>query len=426
MDKEIIINELRKELKSTQDKLVEQFYVDHLSSLPNLYKLRSDLEKNSKYTFIVLNIDNFKIINDFYGFVVGDFILESIANKLRDTVKNARLYRVASDEFAIVIDKVLNFYTLKEYLIELTQQLSHVEFSYSDTKIYVDSTLASSSSNSDKNIFSKVNMALKYAKEKKLKFWIYEDSMNIGDEYETNLKFAIIIRNALNNSGLIPYFQPIIDNKTEKIVKYEALSRLVDDNGVVYSPDKFISISKTIKAYDKVTKTVIEKTFDMFKKNNYEFSINLSYEDIINQEMYNFIIDKLSQSDMSHRVTFELLESEKVHDFQKVLRFFNEVRRYGAKIAIDDFGNGFSNFSYMIKLRPDYIKIDGSLIKDLDVDKNAQIVVETIVRFAKQLKIKTIAEYVHTSTVYSTVRSMDIDYSQGFYLDKPKPQINSI
>ena len=420
------IEELKKELEFAREKLMEQFYVDYLSSLPNLYKLRSDLEHNEAFTLIVLNIDNFKILNDFYGFIVGDFILESVATRLKTFFKKTPVYRVASDEFAIVLDEKLSFYELKKYLQELSKQISHLEFVYAHTEIFVDATLSSSASNSNENIFSKVNMALKYAKEEGLKFWIYEDSMQTGDEYENNIKFAIKIRKALNSGGLIPYFQPIIDNVTGKIVKYEALSRLIDEEGVVHSPNVFIPAAKKIKTYDKVTKEVIRKTFEIFSENSLEFSINLSFEDIVNPEIYKFIIDKLNKSQIGSRVTFELLESEKVKDFKKVIRFFNEIKRFGVKVAIDDFGSGFSNFSYMTKLSPDFIKIDGSLIKDLDTDKNAQIVVETIVDFAKKLGIKTVAEYVHSSTVLSVVQRMGIDYSQGFYIDKPQPQINLV
>jgi len=202
------------------------------------------------------------------------------------------------------------------------------------------------------------------------------------------------------------------------------LARLIDSDGMLHSPDKFIPASKTIKVYDQVTKTIINKTFEAFKDNDYEFSINLSFDDIINQDIFDFIIDKVSNIEFGSRVTFELLESEKVTDFKKVLRFFNEVRRYGGKIAIDDFGSGFSNFSYMIEMDPDYIKIDGSLIRNIDKDKNAQIIVETIVSFARKLNIKTIAEYVHSSTVLSCVKNLGIDYSQGFHIDKPSPNIH--
>jgi len=152
--------DIQKELDHVNKKLVDQFYTDHLSSLPNLYKLRSDLEDQSDFTLIFLNIDNFKILNNFYGFIVGDFILESVANTLEDKISESTIYRVASDEFAVLLNKRLSFYALRDYLNELSKVVGHLKFSYSDTEIYVDSTLASSASHMHDNIFSKVNMAL--------------------------------------------------------------------------------------------------------------------------------------------------------------------------------------------------------------------------------------------------------------------------
>ncbi len=417
------IEDIKKELNFARSRLLLQYYTDNLTSLPNLYKLRSDIEESLEFTLIVLNIDNFKILNDFYGFVVGDFILEALANKLNDTLVEEKIYRIASDEFGVLLDKKLRFYELDRYLKDIVERLSHLSFAYADTKIFVDLTFASASTNSVENIFSKVNMALRYAKEKLLDYHIYEDSMNIDNEYEKNLKFATKIRNALDDSRLIPYFQPILDNKTDKIVKYEALSRLMDDEGIVHAPQNFIPTAKKIKVYDKITKTIISKTFEVFKELDYEFSINLSFDDIVNHDIYNFILEIMRSLNMGARVTFELLESEKVDDFEKIIQFFAEIRRYGGKIAIDDFGSGFSNFSYLTKINPDFIKIDGSLIKNIDIDKNSYIVVETIVEFAKKMGIKTVAEYVHSSTVLSIVKKIGIDYSQGYFVDKPMPTI---
>lgn len=411
-------------LERSQARLIDQFYTDTLTRLPNLYRLRHDLESLDDFTLVVVNIDNFKLLNNFYGLVVGDFILESFAQTLKAKCQGQHVYRIAGDEFAIVSSKGMSFYGIKTYLSGLCRRLNQLFYKYGEIEIFIDFTMASSASRSKHNVFSKVSMALKYAKEHGLKFWIYEDTMQFIKEYETSLRYATNIRKAIvDTEGIVPYFQPIIDNKTGKIVKFEALSRLIDSEGVIHAPGHFIPVAKAIKVYDKITKMVIEKTFALFAPLPHSFSINISFEDIMNQEIYTFIMQKLRYSDMGSRVTFELLESEQVQDFEKVKRFIIEVKRYRAKIAIDDFGSGFSNFSYIVKLDPDYLKIDGSLIKDLDTDKNARIVVETIVDFSKKLGIKTIAEFVHSSTVLSSVKNLGIDYAQGYYIEKPLAQI---
>ena len=247
--------------------------------------------------------------------------------------------------------------------------------------------------------------------------------MNFENEYERNLKLSEIVRDAVKESRIVPYFQAIVDNKTSKIVKYECLARLVDKNEKILSPLLFIPVAKKIKVYKDITKIIIDKAFKTFEDSEFEFNINLSTEDIMNSNVYNFILEKLKTSKASKRVTFELLESEALEDFKKVGRFINEVKRYGAKIAIDDFGSGYSNFFYLVKMKADYIKIDGSLIKNIDVDKQSLMVVETIVEFAKKLGAQTVAEYVHSSVVMDKVKELNIDYSQGFYIDEPSIKI---
>lgn len=399
--------------------LLGRYFTDHLTNLPNMYQLRKDLNDNEEAGLIVIKIDNFKTINNFYGFIIGDNALEQVSKYLVEHLPKHSVYRFSGVEFALLLEKNLGFYDLKEYLTRLYESLKNIVVDYQDTKIYVDVTLASCSNTNHDNMFSKVSMAMKYAKEKKIPFWIYEDRMEFENEYENNLNLSGIVRQAVEESKIIPYFQAVYDNKTSKISKYECLARLIDKNGRVMSPFLFIPISKKIKVYNQVTKIIINKSFEAFKDSEYEFSINLSIEDIMNSEIFEFIIDKLKNSEIAHRVIFELLESEAIKDFKKVTRFINEVKRYGAKIAIDDFGSGYSNFSYLMKMRVDYIKIDGSLIENIDIDKNSYVIVETIVEFARKLGVKTVAEFVHSSTVMDKVKELGIDYSQGFYIDKP-------
>ncbi len=418
---QIYLDYLNKEesANNSRHQLFSRYFTDHLTNLPNVYQLRKDFQANEEYGLVFIKIDNFVTINNFYGFVIGDYVIEKVSKFLKETLDVHQLYRLTGSKFAFTIKDSMSFYDLKVYLTKVYEQIRSYSVLYQKTKIYIDFTMASTASTSNENSFSKVSMALDYAKQIGASFWIYEDRMNFENDYARNLELSEIVREGVKNSKIVPYFQAIVDNQTGDIVKYECLARLIDAKGNVLSPVLFIPIAKKIKIYNKITIQMIEKSFAAFKDSSFEFNINLSIEDIMNHKIFNYIVEKVKNSEASKRVTFELLESEAIEDFKKVEEFITEVKRYGAKIAIDDFGSGYSNFSYLIKIRADYIKIDGSLIKNIDVDKSALLVVETIVSFAKKLGMKTVAEFVHSSVVMNKVKELGIDYSQGFYIDEP-------
>ncbi|MDQ1340762.1 MAG: hypothetical protein QG567_1920, partial [Campylobacterota bacterium] len=242
-------------------------------------------------------------------------------------------------------------------------------------------------------------------------------------EYENNIKWSNILKEAIQDDRLIAFYQPIKNTKTDKIEKYETLIRLRDKDGSIISPYFFLDIAKKIKLYPYITKKVIDDSFKTFENNEYEFSINLSVNDILNEETVEYIKDKVKNSPASKRVVFELLESEGIENYLEVINFIDFIKTYGAKIAIDDFGTGYSSFEHLIELKIDYIKIDATMIKNIDKDKNIELIAQTIVEFANKLGIETIAEFVHTQTVYDKVREIGVTYSQGYFLGEPKEKL---
>jgi EAL domain-containing protein (putative c-di-GMP-specific phosphodiesterase class I) len=147
-------------------------------------------------------------------------------------------------------------------------------------------------------------------------------------------------------------------------------------------------------------------------------------EDISNNEMKEFLFEKFdNHPQIAKRVVLELVESESLQDYEEVIEFIKIVKSKGCKIAIDDFGSGYSNFEYLIKLQADYIKIDGSLIRHIDTQRESYVVVSTIVSFAKQMGIKTIAEFIENEEVFQVAKKLGIDYSQGYYFSPPKNKI---
>jgi EAL domain-containing protein (putative c-di-GMP-specific phosphodiesterase class I) len=170
---------------------------------------------------------------------------------------------------------------------------------------------------------------------------------------------------------------------------------------------------------------VIETTFKKFANNNLRFSINMTIDDIMDNDINNFLCAKLQEYNLYNQLTIEILETIEIVESKEIMEFINRVRALGVKIAIDDFGSGFANFEYLAKIKVDILKIDGSLIKNINIDKNSRIIVETIVTFAKKLDIKTIAEYIHSKEVLDIVEEIGVDYAQGFYLGKGQPKLFS-
>ncbi len=412
-----------RELDSCKKNLVQKYFNDHLTSLPNIFKLRQDLHEVEDITLIDITIDDFKSINSFYGFFVGDFTLENIADYLRQ-IPEANVYKMPGGEFIVLLHKHFSYYELKEYLEEFYEKLSRIDIVYNDTRITLDFTIAAVTASSIENILAKLSMALSFAQKNRLPYFIYEDKLELESDYRENIAIVTKIREAIREDRIVAYYQPIVDNSTGAVEKYETLVRLINEQGEVLSPDQFLQISKKTKSYSAITKKIMQDALEMFADTEYEFSINISIDDIINQDTYDFIIETLRRCKFSERIVFELIESDAMSDMERVLEFVKEIKRYGAKISIDDFGSGYSNFSMLASMKVDYIKIDGSLISNIDKNLNSLLVVESIVDFAKKLKVRTIAEYVYSSTIYSKVKELGIEYSQGFYIDKPRIDIN--
>ena len=170
---------------------------------------------------------------------------------------------------------------------------------------------------------------------------------------------------------------------------------------------------------------VVNQACALFANRNEEFSINLSDSDIRNPHIVNEIIHTITKTKTASRIVFEILESEGIENYEEVVEFITTVKALGAKIAIDDFGTGYSNFENILKLNVDYIKIDGSLIQGITDNPRHHIVVETIVNFAHKIGAKTIAEFVSSEAIYTVVKELGIDYSQGYYTGKPEEIISS-
>ncbi len=229
----------------------------------------------------------------------------------------------------------------------------------------------------------------------------------------------MMLKKAIESYNIVSYFQPIVDNQTLKVQKYESLVRLIDQNRNIISPYHFLETAKEGKYYQEITSIVLRNSFRALFNDSIEISINLSaldLEDVTTQNELLILLEKYKTQ--VHRITIEVIEDEKINDTQETQKFIQKIKRYGVKIALDDFGKGLSNFTRIQSYQPDYIKIDGGLIRNIEQDSFSKDLVETIVFFAKKRNIKTIAEFVENETIFNIIKDLGVDYSQGHYFGK--------
>lgn len=418
----IILHDISHEIEHKHE-LYKLLYTDNLTKFPNRAKLIEELQTNNLVLEAVclLNINSFKEVNDFFGHKVGDAILIDVAKLIYESIKkegnHIKLYKFPSDNYCITNTK-----NCQESFIELIKNI--IESVYKKVFIFelyeIDIRITAGISFSNKNNkLITADIALQSAKKDHKDYLVFYDELDKFQEYENNMLWTKKLKSAFINDNIEVYFQPLVNNKTLKVDKYECLVRLIDEDGRVVAPYFFLDISKKSNQYTKLTKIVLEKSFQKFENLPFEFSVNISYEDIENPDFLDFIKELLKKYNISNKVVFEILEDESIKNYNLLISFVDEVKALGCKVAIDDFGSGYSNFEHLLKMNIDYLKIDASLIKNIATNENSYKITKTIIEFAKNLNLKTIAEFVENEEIFNIVRSLGADYSQGYFFSAP-------
>lgn len=407
-------------LRESQETTLKLAFYDQLTGLPNRQKIVIDMEKRNPTVCVIFDIDDFKEINDFYGIEAGDAVLNQVSSWFRKM--NFFPYRISGDEFAILLYEEFSWSDLKNRLSALMSLFEETIFTIKHETLNLRMSVGAAIGHS--KLLTRADIALHRAKKEKLSLSLYAEHENVENLYRSNIKMSATIRNALSKGRIICHYQPIINLSTGKIEKYETLVRMADNDGNIIMPSKFLSIAKKTKLYPQITIEVLKQACTLFEHRDEEFSINLSDSDIRDSHIVQEIIHTITKTNTASRIVFEILESEGIENYDDVVLFIDSVKKLGSKIAIDDFGTGYSNFENILKLNVDYIKIDGSLIQGIIENQRHNIVVDTIVTFAHKIGAKTIAEFVSSEEIYNEIKTLGIDYSQGYFTGKPQSPDN--
>lgn len=403
--------------------LLEKLYKDEVTNLPNSLALQKDIEHYENGSLYLLDINNFNIYNKLYGFAFGDALLREISKNLLFLFGgNDKLYKLSADRYALLTD---------EYHTDNIENTCNQVFAYFDNSdILVDGVevlvsfsigVAQVKAKHDSIVDAEFALDLSKKHGKRFKV-IYDGNSNKIREELESIAWLNKTRDFIYRDLIVPYYQPIVDVQTRKIYKYECLARVVDGN-VVIPPLLFLAAAGRLGLLTSVTKSMINKSFEYFSGKDIKFSINITERDIMDGYLVEFIKLKAERHGIDPKnVTFEVLENLTLSkDGDLVNKTIGLVKDYGCDIAIDDFGSENSNFSRLLSLQSDYIKIDGAFVRDCDTDLEKQKIIDAIVQLTKRLGIKSVAEFVSNESIFETIKRLGVDYAQGYLFGKPEP-----
>ena len=400
--------------------------IDKVTKLQNatvLYNFLDTYDQTHALTIMLYNIDNFSFINQTYGaefadealFKVGEFLQYNLAEEVH-------LYRYNSDEFVIIFDpQIINPEFVAIQIQAFFRETPIGE--HGDQPVYITLSCGIATANIPAFLLPNARIALREARMRGIpnQYNIYNSHDAFLKQTKLETEWIQKFRVAMEEDRVIPYFQPIIDNATREIVKYECLARIEDD-GEIISPAHFLEAARRSGLMSNLTRIMINKSFKTFAGQDVAFSLNITNEDLLNPSF----IDFLDTKQKLHRiepslVTFEILEDIIISDVNRVpLQNLHILKNKGYLLALDDFGSDRSNFSRLENLGVDFLKIEGQFIKGIDANPRNQDIVESITAMATKLNMPVIAEFVSTKEEFEMVKKLGVAYSQGYFFNAPQ------
>lgn len=400
-------------------------FIDPLTRIYNRQYLSEFLESNSlqDYYLMMIDLDNFKLVNDNYGHDAGDKVLISVVAQIKSNVRQKDIFiRFGGEEFLILVYKK-DIQDILNVANRIRQEVSKLSIKTQNNIIKMTISMGI---NPFPYMAKTFEEAIKIADEQ---LYIAKSSgrnrvevYNSDNKYESQTSKRISdIQEAIDENRVKCAFQPIYSHDNQEELKYEVLLRLLDKNSKVIPPDSFLPFIKNTQVYINLTRYVIDTAISTMKNNDFNLSINLDLQDILNDDIMHLLKEKFEKTpEYANRLTIEILEHEEIKNFELIQSKLKTLKQMGFSIALDDFGSGYANFAYLIHLNIDILKIDGTIIRDLDTNKSAYNIVKTICSFAQEMNMKVVAEQIETKEELEAVQALKVNYLQGYYLGRPE------
>jgi len=408
------------------DHLTDLLVFDEATGLPNKDVLAHSIYPSTCGIFAIIKIENFSDLVALFGYEFSDTISQFASRQLRkyEIRFGYKSYQLKYNEYGILIttERVCLIAEAAQRLTEIIKSLEIESLPWETDRIRLVYRVGGTVINPDdsRSPLSKADVALKKAERGHSVITIFDDDNTEKENaYEYVIRFTELINNR-ENGTFRAVFQPVFNSDGTVIEWYEALLRIRREDGSYTTIYPYLEVAKSTGFYQHLTDFILKRSADAICEFDVDVSVNISIHDIVRPEFL-LLVDEVHEKirGKKGRIIFEILESDELVELDKCIWFIDYISRYGFRIAIDDFGSGYSNYSSLVNLPIDIVKIDGSLIRKIKNDENAKMLVEGIVHFCKKSNKKTVAEYVEDVEVYESLKSMDIDFLQGYYLAQP-------
>lgn len=420
------------ERRKSQEKLNYLATHDSLTGLFNRHYCEEHIKQLSisrGHALLCVDLDHFKIINDTFGHAKGDQLLQEIAQLISKRSRTGDIVgRLGGDEFAIFLRKVDETASLRA-AESIQKVISDFSFLINDQRINLGCSigiaLIDGTAEQQDEYFKRADIALYTAKGRgRNLIHVYNENDDVSDELKRKINIAQKVRMAIRENRLTLYFQPIYDVKKNRISHYEALVRLIERDGKVVFPGEFIPAMESVGEMHILDRWIIRLAIRALQEHPVltNIAINLSAQAFKDESLVPVIIENLTQSGVdAKRITFELTESASLFNLQITKDVIQELHQLGCSFSVDDFGSGFSSFAYLKELPADYIKLDGSFIRNMEQDPIDQALVKSMIEVIQAIGKKAVAEYVENEALLKLLINMGIDYAQGYHIGRPQP-----